>query len=257
MSALDIESATVVFGRKEPAVTAVDDVSLSIPSGTVLGLVGESGSGKSTLARAVAGLQPLTRGRILAGGTDIQNRGHRRTRAVQMVFQDPYTSLNPRMTVGGSIAEVIRANDSAGPGGVDRTVADLLDSVRLPSAAGGRYPGQLSGGMRQRVAVARALAARPKILIADEITSALDASVQSAVLNLVREIHRELGLTILFITHNLAVVRYIADATAVMYQGRIVEQGPSHEVITGPRHAYTRTLIDSLPTPGEFGAAAG
>ncbi|MFJ3894764.1 MULTISPECIES: ABC transporter ATP-binding protein [unclassified Streptomyces] len=254
MSALVVESATVTFGRKDTAVTAVDDVSLSVPSGTVLGLVGESGSGKSTLARAVAGLQPLTSGRILADGTDIGDRAHRRARAVQMVFQDPYTSLNPRMTVGRSIAEVLRANDSAGTVGVDKRVAELLDSVRLPTAASARYPGQLSGGMRQRVAVARALAARPRILIADEITSALDASVQSAVLNLVRDIHRDLGLTILFISHNLAVVRYIADATAVMYRGKIVEQGPSHDVINSPRHGYTRQLIASLPTPQEFSA---
>ncbi|NNN30738.1 ABC transporter ATP-binding protein [Streptomyces sp. S3(2020)] len=253
MSTLDIETATVAFGRNRDAVTAVDDVSLSVPSGTVLGLVGESGSGKSTLARAVAGLQPLTGGRILVDGIDIRDRAHRHGRKVQMVFQDPYTSLNPRMNVGASLAEVVRANGSAGPAGVDHAVAALLDNVRLSTATAAKYPGQLSGGMRQRVAVARALAARPRILIADEITSALDASVQSAVLNLVRDIHRELGLTILFISHNLAVVRYLADATAVMYRGRIVEQGPSHDVITAPRHDYTRRLIGSLPTPGEFG----
>ncbi|MFC5829826.1 ABC transporter ATP-binding protein [Nonomuraea insulae] len=215
-----IKNLSVRFG----AFTAVDDVTLEIPDGHVVGLVGESGSGKSSLARAVCGLVPHT-GSV---------QGARR---VQMVFQDPYASLNPRMTVAQTIAE------GAGHGEVER----LLDLVRLPAELAGRYPRELSGGQRQRVAIARALGGDPALLVADEITSSLDVSVQGAVLNLVRGLRDELGLTMLFISHNLAVVRYVADVVAVMHHGRLVEVGPTEQVIGEPAHDYTRALLAAVP----------
>lgn len=225
---MNISELTVRFG----SFTAVDRVSLAVPKSSVTGLVGESGSGKSTLARAAAGLTPY-RGTI-SGVT----RGR-----VQMVFQDPYSSLNPRMSVGDAIAEGTRGPRAHRPAEVGR----LLDLVSLPVTYASKYPRELSGGQRQRVAIARALAAEPELLIADEITSALDVSVQGAVLNLLRELRSELGLTLLFISHNLAVVRYVCDAVAVMHHGRLVESGPVEDVIGAPRHAYTRTLLDAVP----------
>ncbi|MFD1542747.1 ABC transporter ATP-binding protein [Nonomuraea guangzhouensis] len=248
-----IEDLTVRFG----AFTAVDRVTLEIPPGRIVGLVGESGSGKSSLARAVSGLVPYT-GRIDGA------------RNVQMVFQDPYASLDPRMTVGDSVAEGVRP-DRAGwsgrrdrvgwPGGRDRAgrlgrrdragrgaeVERLLGLVSLPAELAGRYPRELSGGQRQRVAVARALGAAPDLLVADEITSALDVSVQGAVLNLVRSLRDELGLSMLFISHNLAVVRYVSDVVAVMHQGRVVEAGPTEQVVGEPAHDYTRALLEAVP----------
>ncbi|MER5206043.1 ATP-binding cassette domain-containing protein [Streptomyces sp. NPDC002825] len=225
---MNIDRLTVRYG----SFTAVDGVSLEVPEGSVTGLVGESGSGKSTLARAVAGLTPY-RGTVtgVAPGR------------VQMVFQDPYSSLNPRMSIGDAIAEGTRVPR------VERAaeVGRLLELVSLPATYASKYPRELSGGQRQRVAIARALAAGPELLIADEITSALDVSVQGAVLNLLRELRGELGLTMLFISHNLAVVRYACDAVAVMHHGRLVESGPVEDVIGAPRHAYTRTLLDAVP----------
>jgi ABC-type glutathione transport system ATPase component len=215
-----IKNLSVRFGR----FTAVDDVTLEIPEGQVVGLVGESGSGKSSLARAVCGLLPHT------GSVE----GARR---VQMVFQDPYASLNPRMTVGRTIAE------GAGAGEVER----LLGLVQLPAELAGRYPRELSGGQRQRVAIARALGGDPELLVADEITSALDVSVQAAVLNLIRGLRDELGLTMLFISHNLAVVRYVADVVAVLHRGRLVEYGPAEQVVGEPAHEYTRSLLEAVP----------
>lgn len=227
---MKIHELTVRYGR----FTAVDRVGLDLPAGSALGLVGESGSGKSTLARAVAGLVPC-RGSI----TGVDKAG------IQMVFQDPYSSLDPRMSVGRSIAEGIgpRSRPAARQAEVER----LLDLVALPAAAAEKYPRELSGGQRQRVAVARALAAKPHLLIADEITSALDVSVQGAVLNLIRELRAELGLSMLFISHNLAVVRYVTDTVAVMRAGRLVETGTVDEVIGAPRHPYTRALLDAVP----------
>ncbi|MFE0774238.1 ABC transporter ATP-binding protein [Streptomyces sp. NPDC058861] len=225
---MNISNVTVRFG----SFTAVDDVSLKVAEGCVTGLVGESGSGKSTLARAAAGLTSY-RGTI--SGVE---RGR-----VQMVFQDPYSSLNPRMSIGDAIAEGTRVPRAQRPA----EVARLLELVSLPSSYTGKYPRELSGGQRQRVAVARALAARPEVLIADEITSALDVSVQGSVLNLMRDLRTELGLTMLFISHNLAVVRYVCDAVAVMRHGRLVESGPVEDVITNPRHEYTRTLLAAVP----------
>ncbi|KRB73291.1 ABC transporter ATP-binding protein [Nocardioides sp. Root190] len=242
MSPLVLDQVTVRYGRS----TVVDEVSLTVEPGQTLGLVGESGCGKSTVARAIVGLVPLTGGHVLLGGRPLPRRGRRRP--VQMVFQDPYSSLDPRMSVGESIAEGFAERLS--PVARRTEVARLLDLVHLDPARAKSLPGRLSGGQRQRVALARALAGRPEVVVADEITSALDVSVQAAVLNLVREMQRELGLSMLFISHNLAVVRYVAHDVAVMQDGRIVESGPSDEVLTVPRDEYTRTLLEAVPGAG-------
>jgi peptide/nickel transport system ATP-binding protein len=234
---LRFEDVTVRYGHA----TAVDGVHLTVPKGQIVGLVGESGSGKSTLARAAVGLAPYS-GRILIDGLPVPTRG--RHRPLQMVFQDPYSSLDPRMSIGESVAESI-------PGGTRHQrrseVARLLELVHLDPARAGVRPAELSGGQRQRVALARALAGRPQVVIADEITSALDVSIQGAVLNLVRELQRELGLSMLFISHNLAVVRYVATHVAVMHDGRIVEEGPTAQVLADPDHDYTRELLAAIP----------
>jgi len=219
-------------------VVAVDRVSLVLPAGQVLGLVGESGSGKSTLARALVGLVPFA-GRVLVRGEEWRSLPAARRRKVQMVFQDPFASLNPRMTVGAMVAEAARSWAD---------VERLLELVGLDAGHALRLPRELSGGQRQRVAIARALAVRPEVLIADEITSALDVSVQGAILNLLREIQASLGLTVLFISHDLSLVRYVSDTAAVMYLGRIVEQGAVDAVVEHPRHPYTRALLDAVPS---------
>ncbi|MEV4102401.1 ATP-binding cassette domain-containing protein [Nonomuraea sp. NPDC049649] len=243
MTALEFHGVRVRLGRGRQAKEIVRGVDLEVPSGTVVGLVGESGCGKSTLARSAVGLVPLAAGHVVPG----------RRRAVQLVFQDPYSSLDPRMTVGAAITEALPrrrlfARPSARPpGAAAAEVARFLDLVGLEAAHAQRLPGHLSGGQRQRVALARALAARPEVVIADEITSALDVSVQGMVLNLVKDIQRELGLTLLFISHNLAVVRYVSDRVAVMSEGRVVEEGPVDEVMGSPRDPYTRTLLESVP----------
>ncbi|GAB3157783.1 ABC transporter ATP-binding protein [Amycolatopsis sp. NPDC004378] len=240
MSALEFDAVSVRYGR----LTAVDGVSLTVPSGQVVGLVGESGSGKSTLARAAVGLAPVGSGRVLLDGADVRSLPRRRP--LQMVFQDPYSSLDPRMAIGESITEAMPRGTSRGARRAE--VARLLDLVNLDPERAAMLPGQLSGGQRQRVALARALAGQPKVLIADEITSALDVSVQGAVLNLVRDVQRRLALSMLFISHNLAVVRYVSDIVAVMYLGRIVEAGPAEQVLTDPRHPYTRDLLSAAPS---------
>jgi peptide/nickel transport system ATP-binding protein len=243
MSTLELDHVTVRYGTS----TVLDEVSLTVPDGEIVGLVGESGSGKSTLAKAVVGLAPLHGGQILLDGEPIRLR--RRHRPVQMVFQDPFSSLDPRMTIGESIAEALHRPESGrlSRGARRAEIARLLELVHLDAGRSGQLPGQLSGGQRQRVALARALAGRPKLVIADEITSALDVSVQGAVLNLVREMQRELGLSMLFISHNLAVVRYVATQVAVLEDGRIVEQGPTADVLGRPQHDYTRQLLAAIP----------
>jgi peptide/nickel transport system ATP-binding protein len=252
MSELRFAGVTIRYGSGRHAHVAVDAVDLVVPSGQVVGLVGESGSGKSTLARAAVGLVAPAAGKILLDGKPVPRRGRR---PLQMVFQDPYASLDPRMTAGESIAEAI-------PRRADRfsrrdEAARLTELVGLPSGTVDKFPVELSGGQRQRVALARALAGRPDVIIADEITSALDVSTQGAVLNLVRDLQRELNLSMLFISHNLAVVRYVADHVAVMYQGRIVEHGPAERVLLNPEQPYTRRLLAAVPRPGtKIGAAA-
>jgi peptide/nickel transport system ATP-binding protein len=237
MNELRFEDITVRYGTT----TAVDGVSLTVPAGQVVGLVGESGSGKSTLARAAVGLAPYA-GRILLGGEPVPTRGRRRP--LQMVFQDPYSSLDPRMSIGESVAEAMPRGTSRAEGRAE--VERLLELVHLDPTRAAARPAELSGGQRQRVALARALAGRPQVVIADEITSALDVSIQGAVLNLVRELQAELGLSMLFISHNLAVVRYVATHVAVMRHGRIVEQGPTAQVLASPEHDYTRELLAAV-----------
>jgi ABC-type glutathione transport system ATPase component len=240
VSELSFEGVTVRFGSRKHGMTAVDGVDLTIPSGKIVGLVGESGCGKSTLARAAVGLVPLSGGRIVLNGHPVAG-----SRALQMVFQDPYSALDPRMTIGGSIAEAI---PRAVPNRREE-VARLLGLVDLPAECAKQYPAQLSGGQRQRVGLARALAGRPEVIIADEITSALDVSIQGTVLNLVRDLHKRMRLSILFISHNLAVVRYVSDIIAVMYRGRIVEYGPADDVLADPQHPYTRELLAAVTDP--------
>ncbi len=248
MSELRFEDVTVRYGTGRRAMKAVDGVSLTVPSGQVVGLVGESGSGKSTLARAAVGLAPVAAGRVLLDGKEANHRTPGRAgRPVQMVFQDPYASLDPRMRVGDSVAEAIPRAAADGTGGRRAEVTRLFGLVGLDAGHVFARPAELSGGQRQRVALARALAGRPEVVIADEITSSLDVSVQGTVLNLVRDLQRQMRLGMLFISHNLAVVRYVSDVIAVMYLGRIVECGPAHEVLADPRHPYTRELLAAAP----------
>lgn len=217
--------------------TAVDSVSLEIPPSSIMGLVGESGSGKSSLAKSLVGLAPITHGTI--------DGPHRRQR--QLVFQDPYASLDPRMTVGRSVAEGLRLVRRAQAD----EVARLLSLVGLEPTVASRYPRELSGGQRQRVAIARALGPKPDLLIADEITSALDVSVQAMILNLIRRLQTELDHSVLFISHDLAVVRYVCDFIAVMRDGRLVEVGPTDQVVNHPSDPYTRELIAAVPRIGD------
>jgi peptide/nickel transport system ATP-binding protein len=253
MTSLETRGLTVRFGRGAASLTAVDRVDLLVPEGTIVGLVGESGSGKSTLARALVGLTPLADGDVLLDGVSVAGSRGRRVssnRRLQMVFQDPFSSLNPRMTVGAAISEALsvgRRRERASPA---RTVADCLELVHLDASVAAHPPSRLSGGQRQRVAIARALAARPDVLIADEITSALDVSVQSAVLNLMRDLQRQLGISMIFISHNLATVRYVSDVLAVMYLSRLVEVGSTESVVSAPQHPYTRTLLAAVPRLG-------
>lgn len=247
MNALEFRDVSVRYGSGRNAFTAVDSVSLEVPKGHIVGLVGESGSGKSTLAAAAVGLTPVAAGQILLDGVDVAHaRGalaHRRRR-IQLVFQDPYSSLNPRRTVGASIAEAIPRQGSRSK------VNHLLQLVGLDADLAEKLPSTLSGGERQRVALARAMAADPHVIIADEITSSLDVSVQGAVLNLIRDLRGTLDMTILFVSHNLAVVRYVSDTIAVMNLGRIVEVGPAQDVLNRPRHPYTQSLLAAVPHLG-------
>jgi peptide/nickel transport system ATP-binding protein len=238
-----------LFAAARP-VRAVDGVSFSLPSGQVLGVVGESGCGKSTLARIILGLLPPSSGEVRVDGRRLDGMDRReRARLIQPVFQDPFSSLNPRRTV-----EEIVSLPLAAQGDVPRTkmrdrVMEMLARVGLSVEMAGRQPAQLSGGQRQRVAIARALVLRPRIVVCDEPTSALDVSVQAQILNLLAELRRELGLTYLFISHNLAVVEHIASEVAVMYLGRIVEQAETDALFRDPSHPYTRALLASVLTP--------
>jgi peptide/nickel transport system ATP-binding protein len=231
---------------------AVDGVSFDIARGETLALVGESGCGKSTVARMLVGLYAPTRGRISFEGTDIATLGTAAGRPMrsklQMIFQDPYASLNPRWKVVDIIAEPIRVHRLIdGEGAVRERVEQLLQHVGLTGADAQKYPHQFSGGQRQRLSIARALASQPRFLVCDEPTSALDVSVQAQVLNLMREIQRADGLTYLFISHNLAVVHHVSDRVGVMYLGRIVELAPKRTLFAMPRHPYTRMLLDAIP----------
>ena len=247
------------YGRGRGAVVAADDVSFSLARGECLALVGESGSGKTTIARCVAGLHPPVAGRILLDGAELAGRARRRPtdarRRIQIVFQNPYDSLNPRHRVVDSIAWPARQLRGLSAREAPSAAAALLERVRLPARIARRFPGELSGGERQRVAIARALAAEPDILVCDEITSALDVSVQAAVLEVLAELRAELGLSLLFITHDLGVVASVADRVIVLEGGAICEQGAVGQILSSPAHEYTRRLIGSAPAlPEAVGA---
>ena len=239
--------------RQVGAVKAVDGVTLSVRQGEVLGLVGESGCGKSTLARTILQLVPTTGGAVILNGRNLGEASRSEMlacrRDLQMIFQDPYASLNPRMTVHATLAEPLLVHGICGPSGVQSAVDELMRVVGLAPRFAQKYPHEFSGGQRQRIAIARALALKPKIIIADEPVSALDVSIQAQILNLLAQLCRGMNLSLVFIAHDLSVVRHISDRVAVMYLGKIVELGPAAEVIDRPRHPYTRALVSAIPVP--------
>ena len=226
---------------------AVDDVSFTINKGEVLGLVGESGCGKSTVSKALAGLLPATSGDILYDNKNLSGLSPREWRKIrkdiQMIFQDPYSSLNPRMTIGDIIMEPMLVHEIVPKSELNKEAARMLGMVQLPAGSFNRYPHEFSGGQRQRIGIARALSLRPKLIICDESVSALDVSVQAQILNLLKELQREFGLTYLFISHDLSVVHYFSDRVMVMQAGKIVESGKAEQVLKNPENEYTKRLI--------------
>ena len=242
-----------LFKRQVGTVKAVDGVTLSIAQGEVLGLVGESGCGKSTLARTIMQLIPATAGTIVLRGKNLSESSAAEMlvvrRDLQMIFQDPYASLNPRMTVYATLAEPLQVHRVCPPSEVSARVAHLMSLVGLAPRLMRKYPHEFSGGQRQRIAIARALALEPKVIVADEPVSALDVSIQAQILNLLAELGRKMNLTLIFIAHDLSVVKHISDRIAVMYLGKIVELGPAADVIERPRHPYTRALVSAIPSP--------
>jgi peptide/nickel transport system ATP-binding protein len=247
---LQLSGIAVEYGRRGTRVRAVDGVDLAVGRGEIVGLVGESGCGKSTLARAAVGLEPLAAGTVTFEGRLVEPLGRRRRpehlRGLQMVFQDPYESLNPRRTVGELIADGVRLAGGSRKEGRERA-AELLERVGMPTAAVDSYPHEFSGGQRQRIAIARTLATRPSCLIADEPISALDASAQAQVANLLSELVDDNDLGLILVSHDLAVVRQVADRVAVMYLGRIVEIGDIETVWANPQHPYTEALVAAIP----------
>jgi oligopeptide/dipeptide ABC transporter ATP-binding protein len=242
-----------IFARGAPPVRAVDGVSFDVGRGETLALVGESGCGKSSVGRTVLRLQEPTGGEVRFEDVDVfgldRTALRRLRRRMQIIFQDPYGSLNPRMTVGAAIAEGIEIHRLATGPEVGRRVGALLEEVGLDPGYGRRYPHEFSGGQRQRIGIARALAVEPSFIVCDEPVSALDVSVQAQVLNLLADLQRDRGLSYLFIAHDLAVVRQIAQRAAVMYLGRIVEAGPTEALLAAPRHPYTVALLSAVPEP--------
>ncbi|MFF4778300.1 ABC transporter ATP-binding protein [Microtetraspora fusca] len=250
--ALEVENLRKTFGEH----VAVDGVSFALRPGGSLAVVGESGSGKTTTARMLVGLERPDSGRIRVAGRDrsgaARGRATRlaRAREIQMVFQDPYLSLDPRVTVAACVEEPLRLHFAMTPAERRARRDELLARVGLGEREADALPRRLSGGQRQRVAIARALATEPKVLILDEATAALDVSIQAQILDLLAEIRRDTGVGYLFVTHNLALVRHVADDILVLYQGRVVESGPTRDVLTAPEHPYTRLLLHSVPRPG-------
>ncbi|MDQ4490142.1 ATP-binding cassette domain-containing protein [Sinomonas sp. ASV486] len=252
---LNVDGLVVEYpgkGFRAKAFRALKGVSIEIGAGETLGLVGESGSGKTTLGRALLGLAPVTGGKVLFEGRDIghASRAERRrlSRDIQVVFQDPYTSLNPAMTIGDILAEPLKVQGKNDTDARAR-IRELLDHVNLPVDAIYRLPREFSGGQRQRVAIARALALAPKLIVCDEPVSALDLSTQARVLDLFLQIQQDTGVSYLFVSHDLDVVRHISDRVAVMYHGEIVEQGDAEQVTRDPRHPYTQRLLLASPVP--------
>jgi oligopeptide/dipeptide ABC transporter ATP-binding protein len=261
VSLLEVDRLTTVFAVRQGEATAVDGVSLHVDAGETLGLVGESGSGKSVTALSIMRLvQPpgrISGGQVRFDGRDLLTVSEAdmcrvRGAEIALIFQEPMTALNPVFTVGDQIAETLIVHDRASRADARRQAVDLLDAVRIPDAAARvrDYPHQLSGGMRQRVLIAMALACRPRLVIADEPTTALDVTIQAEILDLLREMRARFNLALLLITHDLGVVAETADRVAVMYAGRIVEEGPVREIFRGPEHPYTRGLLESMPRPG-------
>jgi len=243
----------MVFDRHVGDVKAVDDVSFSIHRGETLGLVGESGCGKTTLGRTILRLYDPTEGHIFFEGRDIAGLTGKELRAtrrrMQMVFQDPYASLNPRQNVGNIVGEPLFVHGIARGTELDKRVQHLLDVVGLPKNAGNRYPHEFSGGQRQRIGLARSLALNPDLIVADEPVSALDVSIQAQIINLLEDLQEEFNLTLLFVAHDLAVVRHISDRIVVMYLGMIMEIAPAAQLYDQPLHPYTRSLLSAVPIP--------
>jgi oligopeptide/dipeptide ABC transporter ATP-binding protein len=250
---LEVRGLSVSYRQRKALIRAVNDVSFDVSQGETVGFVGESGSGKSTIAHALIGLAPVGSGSVRLGGQDITRldfAGRRRLyRQMQLVFQDPYSSLNPSRTIGGTLAEPLQAYGERDRALVQARVREMLERVQLPGDTAHKYPRELSGGQRQRVAIARALMLSPQLVILDEPLSALDLSVQAQILNLVRELQAASGLSYIFISHDLEVVRYLCDRIVVIYQGRIMETGPAGRVSRHPAHPYTHALHQASPLP--------
>ena len=257
---LELRGLVVRYGARGDSFAAVDGIDLALPERSTVGIVGESGCGKSTIARALVALVPLAAGEVFLDGVDRSKQRSRSSRdfrrRVQMVFQDPYASLNPRATVREMLYEILADVAELNSGDRHSRARDVLDMVGLPTTSLERYPHQFSGGQRQRIAIARALAVGPEVIVHDEVTSSLDVSVQATILNLLRDLQRDLGLSYVFISHDLATVRYMSDSIAVMYLGRFVETAARDELLSNPQHPYTRALIDSIPTFGARRKAA-
>ncbi|MDA8604104.1 ATP-binding cassette domain-containing protein [Alphaproteobacteria bacterium] len=252
MSLLTVSNLTKTFaGPNNARVQAVSDVSFTVDEGEILGVVGESGCGKTTLGQAILRLVEPDSGTVTFGGLNLvsatKSELKRSRRDIQIIFQDPFGSLNPRHKIGYVVAEPLIVHGIGNRAERNARVAELLELVGLPVDAADRFPHEFSGGQRQRIAIARALALDPRLIVADESVSALDVSIQSQILNLISELRAKLGMSIIFISHDLSVIRHISDRIAVMYLGRIVEIGPAHEIMTDPKHPYTRALLASVP----------
>ncbi len=239
-----------ILNRKIDAVRAVDGVSFQIEAGQTYGLVGESGSGKTTTGRAIIGLNDITSGQVIFQGTDLYDKANKKLdfrRDIQMIFQDPYSSLNPKKRVLDIVAEPLRNYEKMTRKEELLEVAGLLEKVGLSEESIYKYPHQFSGGQRQRIGIARAIALKPKLIIADEPVSALDVSVQAQVLNFMKDIQKELNLTYLFISHDLGIVKHMSDRIGIMYKGRFVEEGNTEEIFADPQHIYTKRLVAAIP----------
>jgi len=251
---LQVNDVRVDFTQgRSPVFQALKGVSLRIDAGETVGLVGESGSGKTTLGRVILGLTEATAGQVLFDGQDITHlsRAARRelARDIQVVFQDPYGSLNPARTIGDTLAEPLLNDATLTRQDIQRRIVEVLERVGMPVDTASRYPNQFSGGQRQRIAIARAVIGKPRLVVCDEPVSALDLSVQAQVLNLLNELQRSMGLAMLFISHDLTVVRHVSHRTVVLYRGDIVEQGSAEQVHHHPQHPYTRALLAAAPVP--------